>query len=86
MAVLGCGRDGGTRGSRSLLPPKKVGAHGVQVARAPQGSGEAGEGLSCLVWSRGVMCSLCHTDCLHGVGFSSKDGARLAGVPGAKPL
>lgn len=26
-------------------------------------------------------CTHCHTDCLHGVGFSSKDGTGLAGVP-----
>lgn len=90
VACLGCRRDGGSRGIHSLLPlPRKCDwgrAGGVGVARAagvpctPK-CGRPRKGSPCLAGTTGCCFPPFHTGCLHGVGFSSKEGSGLAGVP-----
>lgn len=80
-ACWGCRRDGGTKGIRSLLPhtPPKMWLGQGWRCGGGEGSWPAPQRLGGL--SLGCCCPLSHTSCLHAVGFSSKEGSRLAGVP-----
>lgn len=91
VACSGCGRDGGVQGIRSLLPPPPPKMWLGQGWRCGGGEGswgalhpkvwEAKEGLSLSSWAMGCCFPPFHASCLHGVGFSSKEGSGLAGVP-----